>query len=321
MYRSIETAKTFSHWLQEVSITNIKLSPSDVECITVFLTCSSQKKWSTLSLIGGYIQDHGIQILHRGLRNCNITVNHLYLNSNGLTKLSSSVISDITIRCGVEKLWISNNKMGGDDVWSWSMITDSSSKLVEMDVRNNKVSSIEAIKLFTALSGSKKLRTLDVSVNNISNETCDAIIMAMKKNTSLEVLKIVYNPISKKNAQLIVQALQHNNTLQKLYLNDYSEDAIKKSIRLSIQEVNKIRKNRVKLKIALVACLIMHNSYGLVIQVGNFSHLKFSSLVIASSYVDFQFFVIRLFSSPCIWVIFSLLILCNFKKIFFWLSS
>ena len=118
-------------------------------------------------------------------------------------------------------------------------------------MRSTKLSSIAAIKLFTALSEGKKLRILYIAHNAITDEACDAIIMAMKKNTSLGELYMQRNPISGECAQLIVQALQHNNTLQQLELRWYSLD-FKERIRLSAEEVNKKRESRncqVKLEI------------------------------------------------------------------------
>ena len=105
-------------------------------------------------------------------------------------------------------------------------------------------SSNAVIKLFTALSEGKKLRILWIMYNNIIDEACDAIIMAMRKNTSLVELYMNGNPISGECALLIIRALQHNNTLQYLRLpHGYSKD-VKKSIRLSTEEVNKKRESQ-----------------------------------------------------------------------------
>ena len=203
----------------------IRLSPTDVECVTVFLTCSSHKEWGRLDLTHCFIQDHGVHILHRGLTNSSVTITSLYLQSNGLTESSSSAISDI-ISCRVKNLVISNNKTVGEDEMLYSIVSDPSSVLEELNMWRTKLSSNAAIKLFAALSDSKKLRKLDISNNDITDEACDAIIMAIKKNTSLVRLAMDENPINRECAtQFLVEALHHNNTLQLLELPRYSDDA------------------------------------------------------------------------------------------------
>ena len=257
MCRSIENTKSVNG--KKIKINDplssskhyIRLSPSDVECVTVFLTCSSHKEWEKLDLRQCYIQDHGVRILLRGLTSCDVTITALKLLFNGLTESSSSAISDITISCRVKVLIISYNNTIGEDERLYSIISNPSSMLEELHMLSTKLSSSGAIKLFTALSEGKKLRTLWIADNDITDEACDAIIMAMKKNNSLVNLDMKDNPISGECAQLIVQGLQHNNTLQILRLHWYSED-VKERIRLSAEEVNKKREShncQVKLKI------------------------------------------------------------------------
>ena len=250
MCRSIENAKSLNFTSKIMSLLDIRLSPSDVECVTVFLTCSSHKEWKWLNLRSCYIQDHGIHILHRGLINSSVTITSLSLSVNGLTESSSFVISDITISCRVKKLNISSNDTAGEDERLYSIISDPSSLLEELYMWCTKLSSNEAIKLFATLSDSKKLRILHIGNNDITDEACDAIIMAMKKNTSLVKLYIYGNPISRECAHLIVEALQHNNTLQLLGLPKCSD--VERRITLSAEEVNKKRERRncqVQLKI------------------------------------------------------------------------
>ena len=243
MCRTIENAKSLNLNSKIIKLSDNTLSPSDVECVTVFLTCSSQKKWKKLELGACFIQDHSLHILHRGLTSCDVTITTLWLWYNVLTESSSSAISDITISCRVKKLCIDGNHIVGEDERLYSIICDPSSMLEELYMRSTKLSSSGTIKLFTALSEGKKLRMLDIAYNDITDEACDAIIMAMKKNNSLVILYMHHNPISGECAQLIVQALQHNNTLQLLGLPDYSKD-VKKRIRLSAEEVNTKRESR-----------------------------------------------------------------------------
>ena len=251
MCRSIENTKSLNFNNKTINLSNNTLSSSDVESVTVFLTCSSHKEWKELDLWRCYIRDHGVHILHRGLTSCDVTITALKLWSNDLTESSSSAISDITISCRVKILIINRNNTIGEDERLYSIISDPSSMVEELYMNSTKLSSSGAIKLFTALSEDKKLRVLHIANNDITDEACDAIIMATKKNNSLVELDMYGNPISGECAQIIVQVLQHNNTLQRLWLPRYSDD-VKEMIRLSTEEVNKKRRNRncqVKLEI------------------------------------------------------------------------
>ena len=249
MCKSIEEVTKLNE--HEIYLILSRLSPSDLECLTVFLTCSSHKEWKELNLSFSFIQDHGLQILQRGLRSSDVTITVLDLDNNDLTAVSSSAISDLTISCRVKTLYIRRNNIVGEDYSLYRIITDDSSMVEELDMNNTKLSPNGAIKLFTALSEAKKLRTLWIHYNNITDKACDAITMAMKKNTTLVRLDMYNNPISEECAQLIVQALQHNNTLQELCLNGYHDD-VKEKIRSLQEEVNKKREThgcQVKLQI------------------------------------------------------------------------
>ena len=192
--RCIEKAKIFD--IKIITLWNTRLSSSDVECLTVFLTCSSHKEWEELNLCGCYIQDRGVYILHRGLTSCNVTIAILHLNYNGLTESSSAAISDITISCKLKELYIGSNKIVGEDKRLHSIISNPSSVLELLYMSFNRLSWNGAIKLFTALGEGNKLKALKISFNNITDEACDAMIVAMKKNTSLIKLMIYNNPLS-----------------------------------------------------------------------------------------------------------------------------
>ena len=239
--RSIENTKIFN--CKMIKLNDTILSPSDVECMTLFLTRSSCKKWKWLILWGCYIQDHGVHILHHGLTSCDITITKLSLSYNGLTESSSSAISNITISCKVNELWISGNNIDGKDDKLYSMISDPSSMLEKLYMFSNNLSSSAATKLFVALSESKRLRELWINDNDITDDACDAVIMAMKENNSLVELWMHDNLISGECAQLIVQALQDNNTLQLLHFPNYTQDIAERII-LSAEKVNKERKRR-----------------------------------------------------------------------------
>ena len=250
MCKSIEQSTKLDR--QQIDLNNTRLSPSDLECLTTFFTCSSHKEWKELNLTWCLIQDHGLQILQRGLRSSNVIITQLFLGGNDLTAVSSSAISDLTISCRVEILVIMGNNIVGEDDRLYRILTDHSSMVEQLIMACTNLSSSAVIKLFTSLSEAKKLRMLWISYNKITDEACDAIIMAMKKNTSLVELYMQCNPISGECAQLIVEALQYNNLLQLLELNDDYSDDVKGKIRSLKEEVNKKRKThgcQVNLKI------------------------------------------------------------------------
>ena len=239
MYTSIQQAQIFDNKVIDLSDTS--LSPYDIECVTLFLTCSPHKEWKELNLSWCHIQDHHVSILLRDLMSHDVTIAHLDLSCNGFTRSSSSSISDLTIHCRVEELNISGNRTIGEDPALCNMLTHPSSRLVRLDMFGTSLSSPSAITLFTAISKGNKLKELHIGNNPITDEACDVIATTMKNNTSLVWLWMRRNKISGEAAQRLLQALNNNDTLQELGLpSGYSED-VKKRIR-SLQEV--INKNR-----------------------------------------------------------------------------
>jgi len=106
--------------------------PYDMECITLFLTCSPHKQWNLLNLYGCQIQDRGFLVLYRNLHCTNVTIKALYLSFNDLTR--SSLISELTIHCKVEILWIDGNPNIGEDPALYDMLFYPSSRLVRLDM-------------------------------------------------------------------------------------------------------------------------------------------------------------------------------------------
>ena len=236
--KTIEQSVKFSD--KEINLYYTRLTASDVECVTVFLT-SSSKEWVGLNLLGCYIQDHGLHILHRGLLHCkNITIDQLELTLNGLTTQSSSLISDITVKCKVKKLGIDGNRTIGEDEKLYSMLSHPSTILEELYMYNTQLSSRAAIALFTAVKDNNKLKMLHIDYNAITDDACDAITTALKSNNCLVTLYMDHNPLTGEAIVTIVNALKVNNTLSLLGLPQCPE-GIEKTIS-SLQEV--INKNR-----------------------------------------------------------------------------
>ena len=168
-----------------------------MECISLFLTSSFNKEWEGLYIYSCHIQDKGLNILYRGLCHCNdITINTLQLSYNGLTIQSSSLISDIAVKCKVKKLWIGGNYTIGEDQQLYSMLSDSSNVLEGLFMQTTQLSSRGATDLFTALQNNNKLKELTTDYNAITDDACDAITTALERNNCLVTLSMYGNPLS-----------------------------------------------------------------------------------------------------------------------------
>ena len=233
---------------QLIDLKYVRLSLNDIHCLTTFLTNSSHKEWQVLDLYSSHIQDCGLQILQHRLQNSDITFKNVELNNTDLTQVSSSFISDLTINCRVQKLWINDNKIVGEDETLYRLITDGSSVLKELYMNSVKLSPTGAILLFTALSKPNKLRVLWISDNDISDNASQSIIRAMKENTSLVEVQMYKNLISGTCACNIVQALQNNEILQRLYLDSVGPNEWEKISELQ-RKINKKRFHRCQVKL------------------------------------------------------------------------
>ena len=238
MYTSMQT-KTFHDNVIDLKDSNLTIY--DVECVTLFLTCSPHKEWKKLDLSSCNIQDHGVRVMHRSLTLHDITIRELDLSVNGLTKSSSSSIKDLVIHCRVEKLSISGNHTIGEDPSIYDMLSLPSSRLVTLYMRQTSLSSLSAINLFTALAKGNKLQHLSINHNLITDETYDVITSTIT-DTSLVMLLMQFNKISAEAAQQLVQAIKNNNinTLKLLGLPSYTDD-VRKRITSLREEVNKKR--------------------------------------------------------------------------------
>ena len=232
--KTIERSVKFSN--KDIHLSYTRLTASDVECVTVFLTSSSHKEWEWLDLHDCYIQDHGLHILHRGLLHyTGITITVLWLNDNGLTSQSSSIISDITVSCNVKVLAIDGNHTIGEDEQLYSILTNPSTMLETLNMYNTALSSRAAIALFTALKDNNSLKVLNIAYNDVTDDASDAITTALQRNSCLFVLRMDHNPLTGEAIVNIVNALGGNNTLSLLWLPKYPEDISKRIS--SLQEV------------------------------------------------------------------------------------
>ena len=251
--KTIEQAEIFKS--KGISLGGTTLTASDMECISLFLTSSSNKWWKVLDLNSCYIQDKGLNILFRGLRHSsNVTIDTPLLNNNGLTKLSSSLISELTVKCKFKRLGITGNRTIGEDQQLYSMLTNPSTELQQLYMWDTSLSSGGAKELFIAMKENNKLKKLYIDNNAITDDACDAITTALQmRNSCLVELHMYDNPLSREAIINIVQCLEANNALQLLGL-PHCPQGIQENI-ISLQEVvNKKRESRgcpVKLDIRL----------------------------------------------------------------------
>ena len=248
--KTIERSVKFSD--KKIYLSRTILTASDVECVTVFLTSLFHKEWVGLNLSNCYIQDHGLHILHRGLLHCsNITIDQLWLELNGLTTQSSSLIRDITMKYKVKLLRIAGNGTIGDNEQLYSILSSPSTMLEGLGMHNTKLSTRGAIALFTALKDNNKLKWLNINDNDITDDACEAITAALEKNNCLVELYMCHNPLTSEAIVNIVNSLKVNNTLAVLWLPKCPVD-IKKTISSLQKVINKNRKSQgcqVKLEI------------------------------------------------------------------------
>ena len=247
---TIEQAAVFSD--RRISLVGTTLTGSDMECISLFLTSSFNKKWEGLNLHSCYIQDKGLNTLHRGLRHTSdIIINTLWLDSNDLTAQSSSLISELIVKCKVKLLGIGDNYTIGEDQQLYSMLSNPSTVLETLNMGYTQLSSTAATHLFTALKDNNKLKRLHIHYNAITDDACDAITTALERNSCLVKLSMYRNPLSSEAIINIVRCLEVNNTLQLLGLPECPQD-IQQNIRSLQEVVSKKRESRgcqVKLEI------------------------------------------------------------------------
>ena len=242
MCQTIERAGIFKS--KVINLMGTTLTASDVECISLFLTSSFNKEWKELNLSLCHIQDKGLNILYRGLRHSNdVTIDELWLPYNGLTSKSSSLISELTVNCKVKILWINGNHIIGEDQQLYSMLTNPSTELEQLNMWDTGLSNRGARALFTTIMKNNKLKVLYIDLNDITDDACDVITTALQRNSCLAELIMYDNPLSSEAIINIVRCLEVNNTLQLLGLPGCPQ-AFKENIKSLQEVVNKKRESR-----------------------------------------------------------------------------
>ena len=241
MCKSIEEAEIFNKKI--IDLNSTRLSATDLECVSLFLTSSSHKQWVGLYLLNCYIQDRGLHVMHKHLINNGVTITNLSLFNNSLTSSSSSFVSDIVLSCKVEVLVISGNHKIGENKELYTMLTHPSSMLTKLIMGNTSLSSIAARTLFTAVKDTNQLEWLNISDNDITDDVADDITLLLTTSKSLVRLWMNANPISGEAMIRSLQALRGNNTIQELIVPSYPP-AIEDRIRSIEQEINTKRRSQ-----------------------------------------------------------------------------
>ena len=240
--RTIERSVTFYN--KVINLSGTRLAATNVECVTVFLTSLSHKKWEWLNLSLCYIQDHGLHILHRELLHCGeVTIDNLGLGYDGLTTQSSPLISDIIVRHKVKDLWIYDNHTIGENKQLYSMLSNPSTTLEILHMDYTKLSCRAAIALFNELKDNNKLKELYISHNDITDDVGNAMATALERNSCLDTLYMDHNPLTGEAIVNIINGLMVNNALAVLGLPQCPED-IKKRISSLREVINKKRESR-----------------------------------------------------------------------------
>ena len=214
-----------------------KLTPVDLECMTLFQNCLSQKAWVAMNLSGCFIQDIGVAILHRGLINSGIVIESMNLSDNGITQSTSSLISKIAIACKVKELQLNGNRTIGEEENFYKMVYDPLSALEILHISRTNLTNNGAIKCFKALSKGKLLKELWVSYNSITDDASDVICSALRENKSLIRLRIRKNKTTGDFAREIINAVLSHENLEELWLPKYTYE-----IQKEIQDI--LNKNR-----------------------------------------------------------------------------
>ena len=241
MCQTIEQAEIFKS--KVINLGWSTLTASDMECISLFLTSSFNKEWEKLNLSCCHIQDKELNILYCRLRHSNdITIDKLWLHYNGLTSQSSSLISELTVKCKVKILLIDGNHTIGEDQQLYSILTNPSTELEQLYMANTNLSSRGARALFTTIMKNNKLKVLNIDHNAITDDACDVITTALQWNSCLVTLHMYGNRLSSEAIINIVRCLEVNNTLQLLGL-PHCPQAIQENIKSLQEVVNKKRES------------------------------------------------------------------------------
>jgi len=193
---------------------NASLFPSDIHCLTLFLSQSSIEKWQKLDLQYCHMGDTGLTVLNQSLASVYTTIDWIFFWCNSLTMQSSEAIVEIAESCKTKKLDVSKNNMkDGLDL-------SSNSTLEVLYMSWTCLTSSGASRVFTTLTRNKntRLRELSINGNNVDDKAVTDIAQFLTQNSVLEKLDVRFNSLTAEGIFTIVCSLNNNRTLRKLMI-------------------------------------------------------------------------------------------------------
>lgn len=218
------------------------------------------KKIKILDLHNTGILDEGVKYIMESLKQNNI-LRHIYLDANGLSKISCEYICDYfqylidnSIK-GLSSLWIDINRLNNDGSIMLSKTLKNYKYLKRLMIGSNRIGPIGCKEICENLVNHPNLKVLDLGFykstsdlqelpNVISDNGVPYIVEFILKNKKVQVLSILHNNISIEGLEKINDALEHNDTIVYLYYQQYGcdipkklEDSIKNKLAENIKKI------------------------------------------------------------------------------------
>ena len=248
----------------KIELSSNSLLPHQVVSLGFFLS-RSHRKWKTLEMVGCYIGDHGMSIIHQylcGDKTNKQEITEISLGENNLTGASSHLIADIISHLQPHTLELYKNNITNVRDISTAVINTSTVKVLHMRdngltaqeavaisdmmicleklyISDNKLGNHGAELLSEGIINSKTLRILYVSKNNIGPSGTTAIANALGKNTSLQQLVMGGgNKVGQDGAIAIAKAITDNKTLKTLTLSLDDDTMDKESVMIIMRSLH-----------------------------------------------------------------------------------
>ena len=215
----------------------------------------SEKAYNEENNYEKYLTTDGIMYLFDGLKQ-NETLDHLYIDANGLTMKSAEIISDYfnyknenNVK-GITSLWIDMNELENRGIAKIVNSLKDYKYIKRLNVGSNMINHIGMKFICDAFKHHKTIQVLDLSLykstndmgvlpNNIGDEGVKFICELIRENKSIRYLNISMNNIS--NMEQIKEALKENTNIWYFY---YSQYGIKISDETQNEIENILLRNR-----------------------------------------------------------------------------
>ena len=213
------------------SLQNINISKNHISCegLLYFMeTVNNSQILQVINITHNNVTRSGSTNIKQCIENLRhriqITASWNKINSSGslVTKIYKTCTPDTT----EYDVWSFKDYDPDHLVTMLSECLKEDNTLLELNLRNKKITSEGAKKIGEALQVNTTLQTVNLFKNRISDDGVAAISDGLKSNNSLQELYMSSNEITSEGAKKIGEALQVNTTLQKLHLynNTISDD-------------------------------------------------------------------------------------------------